>query len=118
MKLFRLWTALSLLNASSAFGDEVPFAQPPAEPKVAPLAEIMGMIQFQHIKLWQAIENRNWDLITYEAARLKGALGNSVVYYRNIPVEYIVAAGRPLNALENAAAAQALEHEMGATLLS
>ena len=106
MKLFRLWTVLSLLNASSAFGDEVPFAQPPAKPKVAPLAEIMGMIQFQHIKLWQAVENRNWDLISYEAAQLEGALGNSVVYYLNIPVEYIAAAGPPLNALENAAAAK------------
>jgi hypothetical protein len=66
---------------------------------------MMGKIQFRHIKLWQAIEARSWDLINYEADQLKATLGNAVVFYRNIPVDFIAAAGQPLSTLQAAATA-------------
>lgn len=96
-------TVFLLFTAAKAIGGDVPFAEPPSDVAVANLDDIMGKIQLRHEKLWSAIQKRNWDLISYEAKRLKESFGSAVVYYRNIPVEYISAVAMPLVKLENAA---------------
>jgi len=96
-------TALLLLTVGKAVGGDVPFAEPPVDVKVSNLDDIMGKIQLRHAKLWYAIQQRNWDLLDYEAKRLRDSFGNAVVYYRNIPVDYISAAAMPLVELETAA---------------
>ena len=104
--------ALFLAAAVPAFGGEVPFAAPPpaipGQPNtyLAPLADIMGRIQLRHMKLWDAIKHRNWDLVDFELELTKDAFGNAVILYRNIPVEFIVAAGKPLAEMQRAAKAK------------
>lgn len=88
---------------------DVPFAVPPrpnpapTNETVASLADIMGKIQTRHIKLWQAIEHKNWLLVDYEVGQVRDSLVNSVLLYRNIPVEFLVAADKPLATLQEAA---------------
>ncbi|MGA7328666.1 MAG: hypothetical protein WBX25_30310 [Rhodomicrobium sp.] len=62
----------------------------------------MGKIQLQHIKLWQAIKRKNWDLLNYEADHLKESLSDAAIFYVNIPLEYINSADQPLRALQDA----------------
>jgi hypothetical protein len=66
----------------------------------------MGKIQFRHIKLWEAIKHRNWELLDYELGQIKDSFGNAVILYRNIPVEFIAAAGKPLTDMQKAALAK------------
>jgi mono/diheme cytochrome c family protein len=66
----------------------------------------MGRIQLRHIKLWEAIKHRNWDLLDFELELTKDSFGNAVILYRNIPVEFIVAAGKPLAEMQKAAKAK------------
>ena len=66
----------------------------------------MGKIQLRHMKLWDAIKHQNWALLDYELEQTKDSFGNAVVLYRNIPVEFIVAAGKPLSEMQKAAKAK------------
>ena len=111
-RLLSLSLATFLAGAAPALGGEVPFAAPPlsipGQPNtyVAPLADIMGRIQLRHMKLWEAIKHRNWDLLDFELELTKDSFGNAVVLYRNIPVEFIVAAAKPLAEMQKAAKAK------------
>lgn len=100
--------ALAITAIMPALGDNVPFAAPPlpspgqSRTSVASLADIMGNIQLRHIKLWYAIKFKNWDLLDYELGQTKDSFTNAAVLYRNIPVEYVAAATKPLNSLKDA----------------
>ena len=104
--------AMVLASAAPVLAEDVPFASPPpvipGQPQtyVAPLGDIMGKIQLRHIKLWEAIKHRNWALLDYELGQTKDAFGNAVILYRNIPVELIAAAGKPLTDMQRAAKAK------------
>jgi len=110
-KLRRLaLTALgTIASGPSALGDDVPFAQPPPSSleagSVASLADIMVGAQLRHIKLWQAIRAKNWSLVAFEAALMQDSLGAAAMLYRNIPIDYVTAAAKPLGALKDAAKA-------------
>ena len=112
LRFLPLSLAMLLAGAAPALSGEVPFAAPPppvpGQPQayVAPLGDIMGKIQLRHIKLWDAIKHRNWDLLDYELTQTKDAFGNAVILYRNIPVEFIAAAGKPLTDMQKAAKAK------------
>lgn len=105
---------LTLPAAEPTFSDEVPFAAPPLPPPgqmtmpapAAALSDIMGKIQAQHIKLWYAMKFKNWGLINYEIAQLEDSFNNAAVLYQNIPIEYIVAADKPLIPLQDAVKAK------------
>lgn len=104
---------LILAAVRPCFAEETPFAVPPmtdpAQPSSAVtggLSEIMGKVQMRHIKLWYAIKSRNWDLVNYELGHLRDTFETAVILYRNIPVELIVAADKPLAALQDAVKAK------------
>ena len=107
-RMLSLSLAIFLAAGTPALAGEVPFAAPPpplpGQPGsyLAPLPEIMGKIQFRHIKLWEAIKHRNWELLDYELGQIKDSFGNAVILYRNIPVEFIAAAGKPLGDMQKA----------------
>lgn len=111
-RMLSLSLATFLAAGTPALAGEVPFAaQPPALPGqpgsyLAPLPEIMGKIQLRHMKLWEAIKHRNWELLDYELGQTKDSFANAVILYRNIPVEFIAAAGKPLNDMQKAATAK------------
>ncbi len=110
-RLLTLGLTTFLAASVPALAGEVPFAAPPppmpgdSGSYLAPLAEIMGKIQLRHMKLWEAIKHRNWGLLDYELDRTKDTFANAVILYRNIPVEFIAAAGKPLNGMQKAAKA-------------
>jgi len=101
--------AFAIVAASPAVGEDVPFGIPPlpapGQPSVAlsKLADIMGTTQTRHIKLWYAIKSRNWELLNYELGQIKDSFENAVIYYHNIPIDYIVAVEKPLVAMAEAA---------------
>jgi cytochrome c553 len=103
---------LILAAVRPCFAQETPFAvapvTDPARPSsaVSSLSEIMGKVQMRHIKLWYAIKSRNWDLVNYELGHLRDTFETAVILYRNIPVELIVAADKPLAALQDAVKAK------------
>jgi hypothetical protein len=108
MKRFLFTLVFAIGAGVPAFGDDVPFAQPPlavpGQPgtPLASLGDIMEMIQLRHIKLWYAIKSKNWGLLNYELEQIKDSFTHALIYYRNIPVEYIVAVNKPLIFLQDA----------------
>lgn len=110
--VFLLVAAWSLAGFGSCVAQETHFAAPPLADPVQPstnvsaLAEIMGKVQMRHIKLWYAIKGRSFDLVRYELGHLRDTFETAVILYRNIPVELIAAADKPLGAIEDAAKAK------------
>ena len=73
-------TGLAFTASHAAVGDDVPFASPgrpaPGQPdtsNLTSLADIMGVTQLRHIKLWYAGRAGNWQLTKYELAGLAKA---------------------------------------------
>lgn len=99
--------ALIFFAILPAAADDVPFAQRPAgQPNVAELRSLgdtMGLIQMRHIKLWFAGKSENWALAKYEIGQMRDALVEAAMHYQNIPVEFVVAGGKPLLAMQDAA---------------
>jgi len=89
-------TLAALAAAPAALGDDVPFAQPGMSGSPVALSDIMAGIQLRHIKLWEAIQGRNWPLVRFEATLLGESLGQAAILYRNIPIEFITDATAPL----------------------
>jgi hypothetical protein len=97
------------LVLTPVMADDVPFATPPSsrnpsEAAIGTLANIMLNMQLRHIKVWFAGRAKNWDLVKYEAEKLKADFDAATGFYRGLPVEEIVAAAKPLNVLIDAAA--------------
>lgn len=106
-RLAGLVLALAALAAAvGARGDDVPFAQPPLSGSPVALADIMTGVQLRHIKLWEAIRGGNPRLVDFEATLIGDSLARAALLYSNIPIEYVLAAGRPLVELKSAAAAK------------
>ena len=109
LKRLALAALATLATGPAALGDDVPFAQPPpSSPEagsVVSLADIMAGAQLRHIKLWQAIRAKNWGLVAFEAALMEDSFGAAAMLYRNIPIDYVTAAAKPLGALKDAAKA-------------
>jgi hypothetical protein len=99
-------TAFFMLAPVTA--EESPFATPkfdrtPSESAVGTLANIMAAVQMRHIKLWFAGKAGNWDLLTYEAAKLEDDLIAAAGFYSNLPIDNVVLVDRPLQRLIDAA---------------
>jgi len=97
-----------ILLLTPAMAEDVPFATPPSsrspsESAVGTLANIMLNVQQRHIKLWFAGKTQNWDLVKYEADKLQSDLKLAAGFYRNLPVEDVLLAARPLDTLSEAA---------------
>jgi mono/diheme cytochrome c family protein len=108
-----LGVALALIAIVPASSDDVPFAAPPPPhpgqpdaPVLASLGDLMGFVQMRHIKRWYAGKAKNWGLARYELAQLEDTLSRAAVRYVNIPVEYIIKAGKPLGDMRDAATAK------------
>jgi hypothetical protein len=93
MKLIAL-SAVCALMATTALGQDVPFASPPLSQPGQPdtsnlvsLGDIMQLTQMQHIKLWYAGKSQNWELASFEINRIKENLRRAVILYTNIPIE-------------------------------
>jgi len=75
--------------------------------KYAPrLADIMGAVQFRHLKLSVAGQQQNWELAAYQLDLAKSGLGEAIALYENIPVENVTMVDGPIKALERAIASR------------
>lgn len=86
--------ALFLVGAllSAVAQEKVPYAyRPPTmgETYVPGLGDIMGAIQWRHIKLSYAGKLGNWELASYELGQIQERLSNAARFYQNIPIEKI-----------------------------
>jgi hypothetical protein len=110
MKRVALAALAMVALAPGALGDDVPFARPPLEKSLdtylISLGDIMSAAQLRHIKLWQAIKAKNWGLVNFEATLLEDGFAAAAMLYRNIPIEFVTAAAKPLEALKDGAAAK------------
>lgn len=98
--------AALLAGSAPTLGDNVPFAEKsPIErgAYVMSLADIMTLVQARHIKLGEAVKAKNWPLAAFEARLLYESLGAAAILYVNVPVDQVIAAGKPLAALGEAA---------------
>ena len=99
--------ALTIIPAAA---EETLFAEPaPGQlnnVETHSLGDIMMLKQLRHIKLWYAGRSRNWALVNFELRQIEKALADAAMRYQNIPTDYIVAGGKPLHMMEEAARAQ------------
>ena len=108
MKRLAFFALLGILAALPASGDDVPFAEPPItkpgenDTYLVGLSDLMLGAQLRHMKLWQAIKAKNWDLAGFELNEMEESLTKAAMLYRNIPMENISAALTPLGALRDA----------------
>jgi hypothetical protein len=94
-----------MATLGSARCDDVPpFAEPAAksEASLLSLADVMGLTQWRHIKLWYAIKAKNWDLLDYELGTLAVTFERAAALYHNIPLEFVGAVMEPLAAMREA----------------
>jgi hypothetical protein len=105
--------AIAFAAIVPASGDNVPFAEPPLPRPgqidsgiTGSLGDMMGFVQMRHIKLWYAGKAKNWGLAEYELSQLEETLSRAATRYINIPVEFIINAGKPLGDMRDAAKAK------------
>ncbi len=108
MKSFSIGVLIASFIFAPVMAQEVPFATPKydrnaSESAVGTLANIMTNIQIRHIKLWFAGKTKNWDLLNYEAQKLQDDFYVAGGFYRNLPVDNLVLADKPLRSLMEAA---------------
>ena len=108
MKRLLAGLLIAVFVLAPVMAQQVPFATPPyarnpSESAVGTLANIMATIQLRHIKLWFAGRAKNWDLLSYEAQKLEDDFIVAAGFYRNLPVENVVLADKPLKSLMEAA---------------
>jgi hypothetical protein len=70
------------------------------------LVDIMSAVQFRHLKLWTAGQQKNWELAGYELELVRDGLTEAVALYTNIPVDNIRMVDPPIRAMESAIAAR------------
>ncbi|WP_374306062.1 hypothetical protein [Methylocella sp.] len=93
----------ALAAQGPALAEDTPFAQP-TDAGAPALADIMSLAQLRHIKLGLAAEAGNLPLAAFEARTLAQSLGAAAIYYANIPIDYVIAAAKPLKGIVDAAA--------------
>jgi hypothetical protein len=96
----------ALAAVPTARGDDVPFAQPGLSGSPVTLSDIMAGVQLRHIKLWEAIKGKNFPLVQFETTLIAESLGEAAMLYRNIPIDDVLAATKPLVGLKDAATAK------------
>jgi len=74
-----------------------------ADEKYVPqLGDIMNAAQTRHIKLWYAGKGANWELASFELARLKTNLVDAALLYSGIPVTNVTTLAAPLQSVSDA----------------
>jgi hypothetical protein len=79
-----------------------------SSPKYASrLSDIMGAVQFRHLKLWAAGQKQNWELAAYELDQVTAGLAEAITLYTEIPVTSFSAVEAPLKSIGGAISTEA-----------
>ncbi len=85
MKRLAFFALFGIAAALPALSDDVPFAEPsppmPGDATAYPasLSDIMTGAQLRHIKLWEAIKAKNWDLANFEMKQIQNNLTKAAI---------------------------------------
>jgi hypothetical protein len=79
-----------------------PLAVAAQENYVPSLGDIMGNIQFRHIKLWFAGKRGNWELAAFELEGIRTGLEQAATLYQGIPETYVGATEDPYKTINAA----------------
>lgn len=99
MQRISLRTVLSAMAMGAALWGSASFAQ-------GSLADLMGLTQLRHIKIWYAARSNNWGLVDFELRKLDGTLVSAAVLYDNVPIEFVAQTRQPLEDIRAAAQSQ------------
>jgi hypothetical protein len=98
----RGWMVTTLLlgaSAAAAMAQSVLMVSP-SKQFVPELADIMYAAQVRHQKLYLAGRARNWELASFESAKLRASLAQAAVLYSDIPVSNVSTLGSDLQAID------------------
>jgi hypothetical protein len=70
------------------------------------LADVMGVLQSRHSKLWTAAQQQNWELAAYQMELVKAGLADAIGLYADIPVTNVTMIDGPLKSIDGAIAAR------------
>jgi len=79
-----------------------PLAVAAEENYIPALGDIMGIIQFRHIKLWFAGKRGNWELAAYELEHIRTSLEQAATLYHGIPEAFVGATVDPIKTISAA----------------
>ena len=72
------------------------------QPYLPTLADIMGVAQLRHFKLWYAGEVGNWDLAKYELRQIQTSIEDASRHFPNIPAADMTIMTDPVQEVRNA----------------
>jgi hypothetical protein len=87
---YRILVTVVAITISSPLFAEDQSARRSQQPYLPTLADLMGVTQLRHFKLWYAGEVDNWDLAKYELGQIQTSIQDASRDFPNIP-----AAGPP-----------------------
>ena len=84
MKYHIVVTIVAITLATPLFAEDQS-AERSQRPYLPTLADIMGVTQLRHFKLWYAGEVDNWDLAKYELGQIQTSIDDAPRHFPNIP---------------------------------
>jgi hypothetical protein len=63
------------------------------------LVDVMSAVQFRHMKLWAAGQQKNWELAGYQLELVRESLTEAVALYTDIPVDNITMVDPPIKSI-------------------
>jgi hypothetical protein len=76
------------------------------QPYLPTLADVMGVTQLRHFKLWYAGEVDNWDLAKYELLQIQTSIQDAVRLFPNIPAADMTIMNEPVEQVRDAIVAK------------
>lgn len=101
---FRGWILAALVLCASVPAAVAQFSlvASPDVSYVPQLGEIMTTVQLQHLKLYFAGKEGNWNLASYELRQLRAGLVEAALLYGGIPVSNVTTMAEPLQQVGSA----------------
>ena len=101
MKRVVILFALAAVLALPAHAGDRPITSP-LQPYAPRLADIMGVTQLRHLKLWYAGKDKNWGLAEYELGQIKESFQDAMTYYPGLPASDMTTMAKPASDIGNA----------------
>jgi hypothetical protein len=101
MKYRTLVTVVAITISSSSFAEDQSAGRS-QQPYLPTLADIMGVTQLRHFKLWYAGEVDNWDLAKYELGQIKTSIHDASQHFPNIPAADMTIMTGPVQEVQEA----------------
>ena len=99
---YRILVTVVAVTISSPLLAEDQSAGRSQQPYLPTLADIMGVTQLRHFKLWYAGEVDNWDLAKYELGQIQTSIDDASRHFPNIPAADMTIMTEPVQEIREA----------------